>query len=539
MAQNSVIQVSNNTAHILNITDFGYADTENHSLQHITIDSLPASGTLTLNTNAVATGDSITAASIASGALAYNPTGNAALQDTINFTVTDTGGTLNGGTDTSNNSAQLTITTLALNSAPIAINNTLSIDEDNAHVFSTGDFGFSDPQDQNNFQDLLISSINGDGTLSYNGVPIGPSAIVPAADIANGQLVFNPTANTSGNNYATVEFTVRDDGGTLNGGQDTSQTSSILTINVAPVNDAPIGSDNTITTSEDTQQIINISDFGFSDVSDSDSLLGITITSIDGNGTLQLNGSPVSVDMSITSADISSGQLIFLPDVDTSGTSYASFGFQLTDTGGTLNGGQDTSTPRLLTIDVVSVNDEPSGADGHLTTTEDTPRTIDVSDFGFTDADNDQFFAAQITSGPASGSLQLAGQAVIDGDVINTTSIVDGDLIYVPAVNDSGITSFSFAVIDDGSTANNGRNTDSTDNIIQITVLPVNDAPIGAESSVFAIEDNSYQFSLADFSYSDPVEAHSLQSIMITTLPADGELTNNCLLYTSPSPRDS
>ena len=103
--------------------------------------------------------------------------------------------------------------------------------------------------------------------------------------------------------------------------------------------------------------------------------------------------------------------------------------------------------------------------------------TIQFSTFTENTADNDQFFAVRVTSTPASGSLQLSGKTVIDGDVINATSIVDGDLIYAPAANDSGITTFSFAVIDDGGTSNNGRNTDSTDNKIQLTVCLLYTSP--------------------------------------------------------------
>ena len=522
----STIQVMNNTTRVLSLTDFGFTDIENHSLQNVIIDTLPASGVLLSNATPVATGDSIAAADIAAGSLTWQSASNAT-QDLINFTVIDNGGTANGGSDTAVTPAQLTLNVFTVNNAPSATDATVSIIEDNNHVFTAQDFGFSDLQDQHNFRDLLISSTTGSGTLLHNGLPVSLPAVIPVVDIAGGQLVFTPAANTSGTGYATLEFNVRDDGGTANGGQNISQPGNLLTIDVASVNDAPAGTDNTIVISEDTQRTINISDFGFSDTLDGDFLLSVTITSISGNGTLQLNESPVSVGTSISNADISTGLLTFAPDTGASGSTYAAIGFQLKDTGGSNNGGQDTSQTKLLTIDVADVNDAPSGTDSSISSREDTPRILTVSDFGFTDTDNDQLFAVKITAVPSTGNLQLSGQPVTTGDLINAANIASGDLAYVPGANLAGATSFSFMVVDDGGTANNGQNTDPTENTIQVTVLPVNDAPAGADSTVSATEDLAYQFSIADFSFIDPVEAHNFQDVLITALPVDGQLTNN------------
>ncbi len=43
-----------------------------------------------------------------------------------------------------------------------------------------------------------------------------------AADVAAGNLVFTPAASTHGAGYASFTFQVQDDGGTANGGVDTS-----------------------------------------------------------------------------------------------------------------------------------------------------------------------------------------------------------------------------------------------------------------------------------------------------------------------------
>ena len=65
---------------------------------------------------------------------------------------------------------------------------------------------------------------------------------------------------------------VIDNGGTFNGGQDTDQSPNTITFNVTPVNDAPDGTDKTITILEDSPRSFSAADFGFTDVLDNNSL---------------------------------------------------------------------------------------------------------------------------------------------------------------------------------------------------------------------------------------------------------------------------
>ena len=63
---------------------------------------------------------------------------------------------------------------------------------------------------------------------------------------------------------------MQDDGGTANGGVDTDPTPNTITVNVTSVNDAPAGTDKTVTTLEDTAYVFASADFGFTDASDAD-----------------------------------------------------------------------------------------------------------------------------------------------------------------------------------------------------------------------------------------------------------------------------
>ena len=60
---------------------------------------------------------------------------------------------------------------------------------------------------------------------------------IPVASL--GLLVFAPDADENGDDYATFEFAVQDDGGTANGGVDTDPFANTITIDVTAVNDAP------------------------------------------------------------------------------------------------------------------------------------------------------------------------------------------------------------------------------------------------------------------------------------------------------------
>ncbi|QKE63903.1 retention module-containing protein [Aquipseudomonas campi] len=152
---------------------------------------------------------------------------NADVSETFNYTIIDKDG------DPSD--ADLTVTVLDVNQAPSGTNATLNILEDGSKVFSAADFGFSDA-DGDSLMAVKITSVSGSGTLSYNG-----GAVPAEIAVGNlGLLVFTPVANGSGNGYASINFQVRDNGGTTNGGVDLDPTANTLTINVTPVNDAPV-----------------------------------------------------------------------------------------------------------------------------------------------------------------------------------------------------------------------------------------------------------------------------------------------------------
>ena len=149
---------------------------------------------------------------------------------------------------------------------------------------------------------------------------------------------------------------MEDNGGTANGGADTS-TVHTISFDVTPVNDAPVTADTTITTLEDKPYTFKPADFGFSDPNDTpaNALMNVIIGTLPAHGTLTLNGSPIAAGQVIPAGSI--GNLVFRPDSNVNGPD--GFSFRVQDNGGTANGGADTSVEHTINFDVTPVNDPP------------------------------------------------------------------------------------------------------------------------------------------------------------------------------------
>ncbi|WP_200833028.1 cadherin-like domain-containing protein, partial [Spiribacter sp. SSL99] len=278
----------------------------------------------------------------------------------------------------------------------------VTVNEDATYTLQASDFGFSDTADSDAFASVVIATLPSAGSLKLDGSAVSSGDSITVAAISSGDLTFTPAADANGSGYASFDFQVVDDGGTGNGGEDTDQSANTLTVDVTSVNDAPSGTDKTVTVNEDATYTLQASDFGFSDTADSDAFDSVVIATLPSAGSLKLDGSAVSSGDSITVAAISSGDLTFTPAADANGSGYASFDFQVVDDGGTGNGGEDTDqSANTLTVDVTSVNDAPSGTDKTVTVNEDATYTLQASDFGFSDtADSDAFDSVVIATLP-------------------------------------------------------------------------------------------------------------------------------------------
>ena len=191
----------------------------------VTSDSPPATDTLTLSINdggATGAGGPRSASAVATIAIGASndapvntlPGGSTTLEDTAVLFSAGTGN-------------QISITDVDAGGAPVQV--TLAVANGVVTLGGTGGLGFT----------------SGDGTADANMTFTGTVAAINAA--LNG-LAFTPTANYHG--LAFITLTTNDLGASGTGGP--LSDTDLATINVLPVNDAPDGTDTTVTLNEDS-----------------------------------------------------------------------------------------------------------------------------------------------------------------------------------------------------------------------------------------------------------------------------------------------
>ena len=233
-------------------------------------------------------------ANINSGLLTWTPASNANGGGNASFTfqVQDDGGATNGGVDLDQSANTITFNVNSVNDAPTGIDKTITTNEDTDYVFTVSDFGFGDAVDSpsNALTAVKISTLPASGTLRLKGLSVMAGESVSVADINSGLLIWTPASHSSGAGNASLTFQVQDNGGTANGGVDLDQSANTITFNVNSINDAPTGTDKTITTNEDSVYTLTASDFGFGDANDSpaNELSVVKITTIPGAGLAHL-----------------------------------------------------------------------------------------------------------------------------------------------------------------------------------------------------------------------------------------------------------
>ena len=350
----------------------------------------------------------------------------------------------------------------SVNDAPAGTDGRVTALEHGSRSFTAADFGFSDPGDAgaHTFLSVQILTLPGVGTLTFGGSAVMAGDFILVSSLS--QLVFAPLGHDNGLNYASFTFKVRDSGGAADGGVDLDPVARTMLIDVTSINDAPSGANHTITLLEDGSYTFAISDFGFSDTVDtvSNNFQAVKITSLPAAGQLTLSGSAVVIGASVSVGNIS--QLVFTPWANGNGGPYSSFSFQVQDDGGVADGGADLDpVARIISVNVLPVNDAPTATNGRVTTTENTSYVFKLADFGFVDSMDSPAHALRnvvVSSLPGSGGLKLAGERVVNGQYISATEIMTGDLVFTPGAGGSGdgYADFNFKVQDDGGVANGG-----------------------------------------------------------------------------------
>ncbi len=242
---------------------------------------------------------------------------------------------------------------------------------------------------------------------------------------SDGSFTYTPNANFHG----TDGFSYVASDGSL------SSAPTLVTITVAPVNDTPVAQNDIFSFSEDG--VLTGSVLSNDTDADADPLTA-ALTAGPAHGSLTLNPN---------------GSFSYVPVANYSGTD--SFTYTVSD-------GIATSNAATAAIAINPTNDTPISNDSSFSVDEDSTYSGSVS---VSDVDGDTLSSVVVT-GPAHGSLTLNP---------------NGSFSYTPGPNYNGADSFTFTASDGSAT--------SAPSLVQITVTPINDAPVAHVDSYSVSED--------------------------------------------------
>ncbi|MFQ5648304.1 MAG: tandem-95 repeat protein [bacterium] len=366
----------------------------------VAIVSPPASGTVAVDAT--------------TGVATYTPNANFSGADVFTYKLSDDQGL-------TSNTATVSVSVVEQNDVPVAMPDTAQTPEDTQMSIN-----------------VLSNDSDSDGTLDASTVMVitAPANGQVTIDGTTGAITYTPASNFFG--VDSLRYTVKDDLGA------TSNAATVL-ITVTPVNDPPVATDDSETTSEDTPVDIAVTQ-NDTDVEGSLNPGSVTIVSAPSSGTAQANGT--------------TGVVTYAPSENFSGTD--TFSYTVADNDGLVS---DTAT---VSVSVVEQNDLPVAEDDTATTPEDVAVTLAVL---ANDSDSDgsvQASSVTMVAGPQSGSA-----------TVNTAT---GEITYTPSPNFFGVDSLRYNVKDNlGATSN--------DATVRITVTPVNDAPVAVDDSETTSED--------------------------------------------------
>ena len=388
------------------------------------------------------------------GTLTYTTADDSNGSAQVTVVMMDDGGTANGGDDTTD-PQMFTISATAVNDAPSFTGggNVNALEDDGPVTVSAWATAITPGPPDEAGQNLTF--------MVTDNTNAGLFAAAPVVDEATGDLTFTSVADAFGS--ADITLVLMDDGGTADGGEDTSDP-LVFTIDVGSVNDAPsfmAGPDQAVLEDAGPQKrlVAWATAVSSGPANESGQLLTFNITNNTNPGLFSA-GPIINPD----------GSLNYTPAADTSGS--ATLTIELMDDGGTANGGVDTSPAVMFDIDVTTVNDEPGFMAG-------SDETI-LEDAG---AQTVPAWATAISAGPADESGQMLTFNITGNTnpgLFSAGPSVDpssGDLTYTPATDANGASTITLELMDDGGTANGG---DDTSALVSFTinVTAVNDEPV-------------------------------------------------------------
>jgi hypothetical protein len=247
---------------------------------------------------------------------------------------------------------------------------------------------------------------------------------------------------------------------------------AIVKINIFKKNEIPIAVIDKFSTLEDTPLTANVA-------------LNDTLSN-DGINTWQLFKTPKHGTASISVT----GELKYIPDANYNGTD--SLWYNVCDP-------DKDCTSGLVTIWVISVNEQPLAKADYLTINEDTPGSGNVSG-------ND------ILSPDGGNGWSIIGKPTHGG----VTMSLNGIFTYTPDPDFNGNDSFVYHLCD--------VDHDCDTAVVKITVLPVNDKPV-ANSDSYSVPEDTPLYAFLGFN--DALSGDGGNNWSVITLPSNGKVNVN------------
>ncbi|MFC4864763.1 Ig-like domain-containing protein [Pseudomonas sp. MAHUQ-62] len=345
-----------------------------------------------------------------------------------------------------------------------------------------------------------VSLVGGTATITLTHAGLSTAS---AQGVIDGMTYRNSSEAPAAGSRLVTLTSIRDDGGTSNGGVDTSSLAIAATVNVVAVNDAPvITAPGSISVTEDVAQALT--GISFSDVDASTGSVtvafsvasgslgaisgsGVTVAG-SGTGTLTLVGSISDINafiaangVSFTAAANATANVTLTIGIDDGGNTG-------TDPGNSGTGTSEASST-TVTLAVSAVNDAPVNSlpvgqgvnqDANLVFSAGNGNLISISDVDVGGS------TLQVTLTATNGLISLSGisglsfsngDGTADGSMTFTGTLADinnalNGLTFSPTTGYNGPASIQISTSDLGGTGSGGAQTDT--DTLAITVNPIN-----------------------------------------------------------------
>ncbi|EIK0772048.1 tandem-95 repeat protein [Vibrio alginolyticus] len=394
------------------------------------------------------------------GTFVYTPNPNENGSDSFTYTIADS----EGGVSLA---ATVSVNIGSVNDSPVAEEDSFTFDED---ITSTLDILSNDSDIEDG--SFTPSSI----TLQDLGQGEGVYSFATVSVNVDGTLKIVPTANVNGQHSFTYMLT--------DSGQAVSVPATV-TLNITPVNDAPVAVDNSAQLLEGGSFEVNVlGNDSDADVGDSFELTSVTVVDTPAHGSVNVTAS---------------GAIVYNPNENYFGED--SFTYTVADLAGAV------SNAATVTMTVTPVNDAPMAQAQSQTLDEDNSLVITLVG---SDIDNDD------------DTLQYLITEQVSHGVLE--QLTNNSWRYTPEADFNGSDFFLFKV--------NDGDLDSTEVRVDLTVNAVNDTPTATDISATGEEEIPLTITLNG----NDAEGSSL-SYQIVKSPVNGNVTvtGNHAVYTGNS----